>query len=1732
MIKRRSTKIWKKSLAILLCALILVVGIRLIWFRPEQIEAAWYNDTWGFRVKLTIDHTKVAADQTDFPVYVDLSKLPAIFHAHVNQTDGRDIRVTTANGSTELPREVVFYDATSNKGELHFKYTGTLSSSTDTSVYIYFGNAGASDYAASDTYGKNNVWDSSFSGIHHLQNNSFADSTSGAHNGTNNGTTNTSGKAGDGRLIDANGEYFSVPLSGYIHTSVGTVDWWYKNTVSSANFLSFWGSNEGDNQFQFQRSTLDTSLDFIVNSSGANWTSLAKNVFDGSWHHIAVVYDTTNNTQDLYIDSVAQTQNIENHTDIDISTYALLIGENGAGGGNNARGVIDEFRVSNNLKRSSTWITTEYNNQSSPTTFFTTGATEQRKSAVLNLAFDEGYGTTVNDSSSNGYTGTLSGATTPSWQSESQCISGKCLYYQGSTAYTSIGTSVPNVQSVSFWVKPKTNAETLVDFDGGTHYISASAGTITATGFSSSTIYVNGKSGNTLTANAWQHIEVTTATAFTASAITIGKQSTNYLNGFIDEFTLYDYARSSSQVKLDFTSRSSRSGVGARFGPDTGNTLSNGLVGYWKMDEAAWGTPNCSTDVTMDSSGNGANGDACPTSTGPVGGNVGKFGKAVAFDGSDDYIPINGSTVYATMNSPFSASAWVNLTDFSTSNYPVVIALRSDDTDPWFIILSNQTNFLGVSIGNDNSFAGIKTDTPTASLTGAWHHIAVSYNGQGSGAMTNFKIYLDGQLQTNIASGTYASHSQTTSIGYNGGGNRWYGSIDEVRVYNRALSTSDVNQLYNWAPGPIGYWKMDENTGTTIYDTSGNGYNGTFQDSLTKADWKNGKYGSAVSFVGANKSILALHSTGFDFGTSTKFTVGTWVKVTADTGSQQSLINPTGVVSAGFELYTGSDGKLRAAIGSGTYCSIRNTGVTLEDNNWHYVEAVFNRGSGCTTASTQIYIDGKLEPTSVADSSGGADANIDMGGIKFTSSSTNDSVVLDNVIIYNYARTPGQIIEDMNAGHPAPGSPIGSYVAYWKFDEGALNTCSGGTNDFCDSSVNANDLAAPPTTTILTNAGKFGKAFNASGAVLATRADDSDFDFAAADDLSMSMWLYASAADKPTSGNVQYVYTKGGIVAAGTVGYILYTNSSGNVSFAIRSTSGNWVATPPAEPTSDDKVTSTTDLYDSTWHHIVVTKTGTSRIDLFVDGKLNASDTSLTATGTLENAVTSRFADRNETNDGDEFVGKIDEMKIYRLALNTDQVKVEYNHGFQNQLGALSTDASNNPSNSATDEYCPPGQGSDCTAPVGHWKLDENTGTSTVYDSSGNGRDGTMTNISEDDWATGKLGSGINFDNANDYVNIADNDAFSANTTNQLTVEAWVYLDALGITQEIVNKGAASNYEWAIRINTDGNTLAYLYQSGGGTYMVTPFALAAATNTWYHLALVADVSIPSLKLFINGKFAAEDTTASGSYTNGTAAVRIGDRVDGITDVDGTVDDVRIYNYARTPAQIAWDYNRGGPVGWWKLDENTGTAANDSMGNSTAGTLTNTPTWATGKLNQAISFAGSNQHVLIGDDPDFDFADDENMTLTAWFKHTTASTQEVILSKYAAAGYKIIMESDGDITCGLDYDATWTPTDSVTSTLATYDDDNWHHIACIKTGATSLELYIDGILITTDSSITATNTLTNADPIYLGIDADGTSNDFTGTVDDVRIYRYPLTPQQIKTVMGESAVRFGPLTGSP
>ena len=122
---------------------------------------SWYDPGWLYRQKITIDHTRVAEDLTDFPALITHAVVQASLFTHA-RSDGADIVVTASNGTTRLKRELVTYDAIAGELELYVRIP-SLSAVADTDVYVYYGNAGAAETNDADT------WNADYGIVYHLR---------------------------------------------------------------------------------------------------------------------------------------------------------------------------------------------------------------------------------------------------------------------------------------------------------------------------------------------------------------------------------------------------------------------------------------------------------------------------------------------------------------------------------------------------------------------------------------------------------------------------------------------------------------------------------------------------------------------------------------------------------------------------------------------------------------------------------------------------------------------------------------------------------------------------------------------------------------------------------------------------------------------------------------------------------------------------------------------------------------------------------------------------------------------------------------------------------------------------------------------------------------------------------------------------------------------------------------------------------------------------------------------------------------------------------------------------------------------------------------------------------------------------------------------------------------------------------------------------------------------------
>ena len=333
----------------------------------------WYDTEWLYRKKITIDHTDVPSDQSDFPVLISIADVDLSADA---QTDGDDILFTASDGMTKLSHEIETYTWNSGTLVAWVKLPG-LSSVTDTVIYMY--------YRSPDAPGQQDpasVWTNGYAGVWHLAEATGAtrlDSTSNNNDLTqNNGpiATSTSGKIGNAAdLVRTSAQYLYITdaaQTGLDITGPLTLEAWAKNdetanppyTVLDKARGSTCGS--GDPPYYLRLNGGDAGYvreDMVVTGAcGADPTDpqgTMTSLTSGSWVYVAGVYDGS--TGYIYKNAVqTDSESLSGPYD---SNGAFYVGSQV--NANYFDGLLDEVRVSSTA-RSANWLTTEYNNQNNP----------------------------------------------------------------------------------------------------------------------------------------------------------------------------------------------------------------------------------------------------------------------------------------------------------------------------------------------------------------------------------------------------------------------------------------------------------------------------------------------------------------------------------------------------------------------------------------------------------------------------------------------------------------------------------------------------------------------------------------------------------------------------------------------------------------------------------------------------------------------------------------------------------------------------------------------------------------------------------------------------------------------------------------------------------------------------------------------------------------------------------------------------------------------------------------------------------------------------------------------------------------------------------------------------------------------------------------------------------------------------------------------------------------------
>lgn len=493
--------------------------------------------------------------------------------------------------------------------------------------------------------------------------------------------------------------------------------------------------------------------------------------------------------------------------------------------------------------------------------------------------------------------------------------------------------------------------------------------------------------------------------------------TTSNFSGTIDDARIYNRALSAAEIQ-----RLYQQGTGSHMGSSLNpGTLGQGLVGWWTFDG------NNMIRNVADSSGTGNNG----TITNGTSTSAGAIGQAESFNGSNQSILFLSNSAYDTPAGSWSfwiksAGIW-GTSSGTDSQHRAALMDRDDITGDanGIIVHLSQTGTIHAVASNGS---GPVVNLSANGLTDNKWHLVTFVFGQSSGAID--ALYIDAvQAASGANSASWSFSSQGVLLGRQNSSfwDFFGGSLDDVRIYNRALSATEVAQLYqfgigshqnvtvnppNLNTGLVGHWSFDgPDMLKNVADTSGNGNTG-YLTGFTSTTTAIGVIGQALSFDGSNKYVDVGRAVSLRV---TNFSSAIWLR-TSDTADAMPLLAPISCCGSPFMLVnsTGSGGAYQngtiAYFNGGAWLTKALGAGNVGDGKWHLMVV--------TTGGTdnRIYWDG----VQVAQLTAGADL-ADPNDLYIAGDGVHPTIhfrgTIDDVRLYNRALSAAEIQQLYKLGH-------------------------------------------------------------------------------------------------------------------------------------------------------------------------------------------------------------------------------------------------------------------------------------------------------------------------------------------------------------------------------------------------------------------------------------------------------------------------------------------------------------------------------------------------------------------------------------------------------------------------------------------------------------------------------------------------------------------------------------------
>jgi hypothetical protein len=675
-------------------------------------------------------------------------------------------------------------------------------------------------------------------------------------------------------------------------------------------------------------------------------------------------------------------------------------------------------------------------------------------------------------------------------------------------------------------------------------------------------LYVNGNLEDTVTKSTdWN----------STNGLLVGRgQTTDWMNGRIDDVRTWDHPLTTTDMA----------------------NLDSSLTSHYEMED---GSGTNVTDLSL------AGKDA--TLTGSYSWNsTGHNGDSLSLTGGYATAP----AVVDTANS-YTVSAWVRLNTITVGNHTI---LGQDGTtiSQFFLQHSNYgggNTWAFQTEGTDDTSNEYFAESSSTAVAGRWTNVAGVYDDTGN----TIKVYVNGVLEGSSAAALDFAATGTFTIGaakYGGvRADTFPGDIDEVRTWNRALSATEITTLFNRTPSLA--WKLDENAGTSLADSSGNGKTGT----ASNTSWNTGKSNSALSFNGTS----SVATTTYSVRTDNSYSVAAWVYLAAS-GVSRTAVSQDGTNYSAFQLGYDDTGKwvfkTRPSDASPWQDAI---GGTPALNTWIHLMGVYDDANDLAS----LYVNGILTATAAKGTDASAVGSTVIGRARYGGSAAEFwSGRIDEVRTYKRIIDPSEIDDLM--GNTEPNTTPG------RLHLPSLGVGRVGALDGTQQGMQTSTAVA----------------FSGSSHVYVNTA------FAGPNTFSLECWFRASGN---AGGNIMGFSSSKTLMTGDTSDRLVFIDSGGKLTFGVA---------PGGTKTT---IRSTATYNDAAWHHVVASL-GAGGMLLYVDGALVASDTSVTtaqtiATGYFRWGGTNLTGWANEPT-SDYFIGSIDEVAEYATQLTANQVARHY----------------------------------------------------------------------------------------------------------------------------------------------------------------------------------------------------------------------------------------------------------------------------------------------------------------------------------------------------------------------------------------------------------------------------------------------------------------------------------------